>query len=252
MPSIHLREAGGGHAIVIFHGVPTSPTHMEAFADALANTHRTFVVHAPGYGDSAALRPYSLAAVAELVESSLSAHGVREAALIGFSAGAYTAFLIAFRRKLKATHIMTLGGVAGFLPDAKAGLVPFVHLLRSGQRVPPGLMTKRVLSEPFSERNAGACADVERWIDACPPDVLADELQAAIDSEDLTPRMCELDVPIVVRVGELDVACPVAVSERVAVNSKHAKLEIVAGAGHALLHEDLAGSIASARRLLAS
>jgi len=108
-----------------------------------------------------------------------------------------------------------------------------------------------MLSPNFAARHPQARARVNDWLDATTSDVLSDELAAAALSEDLTPRLGELGaLPILARGGELDQAAPVAFSEAIAKSGKNATLEIVAGAGHALLVEDEEGSIDSVLRFL--
>lgn len=68
--------------------------------------------------------------------------------------------------------------------------------------------------------------------------------------EDLRPRLAELDVPILARVGTADLATPPALSEEIVEHAARGHLELVEGVGHALIHEDLEGTVASTRRAL--
>jgi pimeloyl-ACP methyl ester carboxylesterase len=69
-------------------------------------------------------------------------------------------------------------------------------------------------------------------------------------SADLHPAIAELDIPILLRAGALDMATPVANSTRIAAVAK-CEVDIVPAAGHALLCEDFEETTAAIERHLA-
>ena len=58
-------------------------------------------------------------------------------------------------------------------------------------------------------------------------------------------------MPVLARVGALDVAAGPAASEAIVAAARGGTLEVVPGAGHALMYEDLEGTTASVVRALA-
>ena len=62
---------------------------------------------------------------------------------------------------------------------------------------------------------------------------------------------CRSVASVLARVGELDQATPPPKSEAIVKACKNARLEVVPGAGHALVLEDLDGVVGAARRLFA-
>jgi 3-oxoadipate enol-lactonase len=91
---------------------------------------------------------------------------------------------------------------------------------------------------------------VKSWLKAAPREVIAAELETFAGLDHLGPRLAGIRAPTLFRVGELDAATPPAISEALAREIPSARVEIVAGAGHALLLEDSAATIESLRSFL--
>lgn len=237
-----VEERGHGPAVVLLHGAPSPSADFDRVAAALAHKHRVFTVDLPGYGKSARLTPYSLTAVAELLEAMLAQRDVNDAAFVGFSGGGYLALTIATRGVVKAKAIVTIGAFAGLTADERGALMSFVPLLRSLETVTdPGLrqvFTQRMLSEAFITANPDRARAVADWLNLVHPHVLADELEAAANGPDLHEAIGKLTVPITAIVGALDVATPKAQSEKLVAAAANGRLVVVADRGHALLVED--------------
>jgi pimeloyl-ACP methyl ester carboxylesterase len=93
---------------------------------------------------------------------------------------------------------------------------------------------------------------VEGWLDAAPSEVIAQDLEAFADAPDLVPSLSNLRIPVVARVGAADAATPVAKSEAIVRACPSASLQVVDGAGHALVYEDVEGTRAAIRAWLAA
>lgn len=107
------------------------------------------------------------------------------------------------------------------------------------------------LPPTFAEAHPDAAQEVAGWARAKDARLLADELEAFAGSPDLTPALSSLDIPILARVGELDVSTPIALSEVIVGAARRGRLEVVPRVGHALLLEDLTGTVKAVRRALA-
>jgi pimeloyl-ACP methyl ester carboxylesterase len=251
MQSLSLRRSGRGRPIVFLGGCPTTWDVLSPLAKALTTTHETIELALPGYGQSPALaEPYSLEAAHEAVEATLRGAGVTSCAIVGFSGGAYRALALACRGNVEVTQVLSLGGLASLEPAEKAGFHQFAAALRAGQDLRP-LAGPRFLSPAFATAHPEAVKAVEAWLEAAPKDVIAGELDAFADADDLGPRLSQLAIPVLARVGELDQATPPPKSEAIVKACKNARLEVVPGAGHALVLEDLDGVVGAARRLFA-
>lgn len=231
----------GERVVVVLHGSPGAAEDFAPLARSLARSRRVLALDMPGYGGRAALRPFSIDGALAAIEDELAALGASRSAIVGFSGGAYRALAIALRARIEVTSIVCLGGLAGFPREAKAPLLALAREIRGGA-FERSSFAARMLAP---SHDAADARRVESWLDACSPDVLADEIAAMADAEDLAPRLGELGhTPILARVGELDQAAPVVLSEAIVRGAKNARLEIVAGKGHALLVEDADATIA--------
>lgn len=252
MLSAHLECFGSGADVVLLHGTPVAPEHLHPLAHELGAECRVWVAHLPGYGRTPALPAgHSVADIQEAVERALVARGVSSAALVGQSAGAYHALGMALRGTVEARAVVALGGLAGFATAQQSGYRELAVALRGGLD-PAHILPEMLLPAAFAEAHPEAVEEVHRWGRAKAAPLLADELEALAGSPDLTPWLGELDIPIVARVGDQDVAVPPAYSEALARAARRGVLEIVPGAGHALLLQDLAGTVRSVRAALAA
>ncbi len=248
---LHVDIQGDlGSPVVLLHGMPTRPDHLAPLARELSGSHRTFVVHLPGYGKSPPLpAPYSMERCRELIEETLASHGVHEATLIGFSGGAWHAIGLALRGKLRVGRIVSLAGLAGLDPEHQAAFHGFAEALRAGQDLHP-VAPGQFLSADFAASHPAAVAGVTSWLDAIASADLAAELDAAADAADQRPRLGELAMPVLCRAGELDAAVPAEASRTIAEGVRHGTLQIVPGAGHALLYEDFDGTVRAVREFV--
>lgn len=249
---VHFDMFGRGPDVVLLHGSATPPGHLRPVAEAISASRRVWVAHLPGYGRSTPLpQGHAATDIADELERALLAHGVKQAAWVGASAGGYLALALALRNRVATSVVVTLGGYATLAPEHRAGLRELAAALRAGGIDLPSVLVQQLLSPARAEADPQAVSEVRQWASAKPPALLADELEALAACDDLTPGLAGLDATVVARVGTLDVACPPAYSEAIAQAARHGTLERVAGAGHALVLEDFDATVESVRRALA-
>jgi pimeloyl-ACP methyl ester carboxylesterase len=249
-----IHEKGTGSALVLLHGAPGTVESFAPVVERFSPRFRVLVPALPGYRPTPPLQPYSLAGVQHALEDALLERGVREAAVVAFSAGVYRALALALSGRVRVTRLVLLGGFAGLSPEDRAAYRGFSDWV-GGMADLTGAELREVacgrfLSPAYRAAHPEAEAEVRAWLEATAPAPFSDELRALAESEDLHPRLSEVQVPVVARVGTLDVAAPPAYSERLVAGVPHGRLERVEGAGHALLLEDREGTLASLARAL--
>jgi pimeloyl-ACP methyl ester carboxylesterase len=106
-------------------------------------------------------------------------------------------------------------------------------------------LPERALSAAHAAAHPEHVAAVLAWLDWPTPEALAAELEAAANAEPVYDRLGELRIPLLARVGTLDVSAPPEISRRIVENVKGARLELVEGKGHALLFEDTEATVES-------
>lgn len=247
---LFARRTGRGFPVVFLGGCPTPWDVLAPIAAAITTTHEAIEVALPGYGASRALpERYTLPGALEAIEETLLAGGVRECAVVGFSGGAYRALALACNGRIRVTGVLSLAGLANLSSEERDGFRGFAAAVRAGQDL-RALAAPRFLSAPFAAAHPEAVRSVEGWLEAAPREVIAAELDAFAEATDLTPSLGGLTIPVLARVGAADVAVPPPKSETIAGACPSGRFEIVPGAGHALVYEDLDGSVDALRRLL--
>ncbi len=250
MSEVRLESLGQGPHVLLLHGTPTSWDVLRPIA--AASDRFTFHLAAmAGYGGTApAAAPWSLDDQLAAIERALARDGVTELAVVGFSGGAYRALSLALRGNVKVRAVVTLAGLAALSAEEVAGFRGFAAALRQGADL-SGVATARFLSPAFAKTHPAACAEVESWLHAADAQSLALELDAFAEARSLVADLARLDVPVTARVGGADVAAPLAHSKEIVGACKHGALQVVDGAGHALLLEDRDATVAAVLAALA-
>ena len=253
--SLAFSSLGSGQLVVFVHGCPTFPDVLGPVATAVSRTHRAVRIALPGYGASPALAgAWTLADLQARIEETvagLTPEGPRApVALVGFSGGGYHALALAVRGNLAVTQVVCLAGLMAQTQAGRDGFRQFAAALRQGVDL-HGIAPDRFLSPAFRATHPDAVRAVTAWLDATPPANLANELEAFAAAPDLDAGVAALTVPILARVGALDVAAGPAASEAIVAAARAGTLEVVTGSGHALMYEDLEGTTASVVKALA-
>jgi pimeloyl-ACP methyl ester carboxylesterase len=245
---MEIYEAGSGPAVVLLHGTPSPVTYFAPVIEALAPTRRVLCPVLPGYAGSAPhAGGYGLWEIARLFADELASRGVHEAAVLGYSYGAYRAIAMALAGSLKVTRLHLLSGFAGFDEPACVERQQMAAALRARAFDLHPVFVQMVLPPAYAAANPAVAAEIAGWIELASPDVLADEVDAST-IDDLRPRLHELDIPVLARVGELDPSATPAMSRAMIERVRGGVLEIAPGGGHALLIEDRAETTASVVR----
>lgn len=246
--TLPIFDVGEGPAVLLLHGAPTTPEHMYPLGRSLSDAYRVLIPALPGYGGTPALRPYDLDRSHALVEQALLERGVQRLFIAGFSGGAYRAIALACRGQLRVDGLICLAGFGDFTGEESERLQKTAAALRTGIDFAP-LVTSVMLS-PAGQRDPQAVAEVHAWARAVASEPLAEELAALAAGPDLRAALAALGIPVLARVGQLDLSVPPIRSERILQAVPTARLEVVPGVGHALLAEDEAATILSVRAFL--
>lgn len=247
---MYVEERGRGPAVLLLHGSPSTREAFYPLAQALEGSCRVLIPDFPGYGQTPRLPlPASIAMGNELLEGELLRRGIKEVTVVGFSLGGYRALLLALSGRVKVTRLLLLAGLAGFDEAERAGFHGFAGAVAAGAELHQ-VWIDRALAPAFAASHPKARAAVSAWLDAPIREAFVEELEASAKMEDLTPRLSSLHVPVIARVGALDLATPRTKSQAIVDAIAGARLEIVPDCGHALIVEDPEGTAEATRRLL--
>lgn len=248
---MEILDTGSGPAVVLLHGAPSPASHFAPIIDELSRTHRVLCPILPGYGGtSPSPGGYGRPEIAQLVAEELAARGVTEAAVLGYSLGGYRGISLALESRLRVTRLYLLSAIAGFDREERAQREQLAIAVRDEAFDLRSAFVQLVLPPGYADAHPDAAADVAGWVDITSRAVLAAEVEATAREESLEPRLAELRIPVVARVGELDAGAPPRKSAAITEVVANAVLEVVPGCGHVLLLEDREATTASAVRFL--
>lgn len=242
---MHVFDQGEGETVVLLHGAnPVS--YFDELLEALLPRHRVVVPDLPGWGKSPALREgqgfdVTDAALCEALREA----GVRHTAILGYSLGGWRALDLALSGAFDVRCVYLLSTfTASPSRELRDRYRAYAELARSPADLRPAVRDL-YLPPDYAAAHPDIHEQVTDWVNACPRDVFARELEAVADIPDLKPRLPELAAPVVARVGELDIAAPAEWSREIVEAVPDGRLELVEGCGHALLYEDRDATIDS-------
>jgi pimeloyl-ACP methyl ester carboxylesterase len=243
---LRTTELGSGPPVLLLHGLPSPPAELVRLGATL-HGRSALVPSMPGYaGAPPAPGKQDIASVEGAILALLSARRVAEVDVVGASMGAYRAIRLALSGHVVVRSLTLLGGFAGLSAEERDAMRGLARALRDGVDL-TGVLAPRMLSKAAVADPACVSA-VDEWLSLAPPEVLIEELEDLADAVSLLERIGELDIPITLRTGAEDSAMPPGHAESIAARARRANLEIVPGAGHALLVEDFVETARSVGR----
>jgi 2-succinyl-6-hydroxy-2,4-cyclohexadiene-1-carboxylate synthase len=242
--TLHVERDGSGMPLLLLHGFTGSTATWDALRDALRDRFGLVAVDLPGHGRSSAPEDaarYRLTRTADDLARVLDALGVDRAAVLGYSMGGRTALQFALAHPDRVRALVLESASPGIADDEERelriasdaelaaaierdGVEAFVDRwerlpLWASQNTLPAGVRARLRSERLAQRATG----------------LANSLRGAGAGvmPAVTERLGEIAAPTLLVAGALDdryVALGRTMRERI----RHARLEIVPAAGHAV------------------
>lgn len=240
---VGVTMSGAGPDLVLVPGSPQPAEDLAPLARRLSSSFRVWLVSPPGWDGTRACAPYSLDAAADTIAASLQ--GLGSAVWVGCSFGFWRAVhLLGTHRVAPARALVGLAPVVGFDAAAREAFRGAAGAVAAGVDIGE-VLVQRFLSPAFAAAHPASVARVARFCHVAPAEVIAAELLAVAEAQDVGPLLATLTAPLYVRVGALDVAVPPEAARAVAAWAPRSVVDVVPGAGHLLGHEDLEGTAAA-------
>jgi pimeloyl-ACP methyl ester carboxylesterase len=227
---LYYEVTGEGEPVVLIHGFSLDSRLWDAQAAALASDFRVIRYDLRGHGRSAPIEaPYS---GYEDLRHLLDELSIERAALVGLSAGARIAVDFALAYPGRADRLLLAGpAISGHVPQERFDwMEPVIAAARAGdtRRAAEHWADTALMSVPDSASAAAVRTmildNAHLWgIPSNPEKTLA---PPAVD------RLAEIEVPVLVVVGEHDLASVQDAADRLAAEIPGARMEGVPGAGH--------------------
>ncbi len=233
-----VETSGAGPDVFLLHGCPQPAADMRPLAEELSASHRTHLVHLPGYGGSPALNsPYSLWEAERALVAAIHDRSQGPIGLLGFSVGAYRALSLALLGELDVAALVLVAPFAHLSPANEQAFLSFAHALREGVDVlAPAI--ERCFGAAYRTAEPTRCEQITRgMLAAAPPELLGAELEAYARAPDLRPRLGALTSAVTLICGTEDPVVPVWDVKALASALPGATLTWLEGAGHCVIEE---------------
>ncbi|NJD59667.1 MAG: alpha/beta hydrolase [Anaerolineales bacterium] len=249
---IHVKRAGQGELVfVLLHGFAASLYSWHAVTPALSQLGKVIAYDRPGFGLSShplvwkGQNPYSLDSQVALLHSLLDHFGIRQAILVGNSAGGTLAMQAALAYPERVSALVLVDPAIYHGMGTPAWLRPVLTTPQMRRMGP--LFTRQVLTRgrdllklawhdpdqitPEMEQFYQKPFRVENW------DKALWEFTLASQASNLSARLNEISMPVLVVTGDDDRIVPTADSVKLAKALPNGTLHVIGNTGH-VPHEE--------------
>jgi 3-oxoadipate enol-lactonase len=228
-------DQGTGLPLVLLHAFPLNRTMWAPQAAALASRFRIVTIDLRGHGESdAPLWHYTLDQAAEDVLALLDTLAIRRAVFVGLSMGGYILFAL-YRQHADRVQGLVLADTRAQAdtPEGREGRFQMAQTAyRKGPPAVADLMLPKLLSPATMRERPELVQHVRAMIEGNEVGGIAGDLMAMADRPDSVPLLGEIRCPVLVLVGESDLATPPSDAAFMAERIPGARLTILPGAAH--------------------
>jgi pimeloyl-ACP methyl ester carboxylesterase len=257
--SVHYRDEGQGHPIVLLHGSSSSLHTWEGWVEALKTHRRVVRLDMPGFGltGPAPDRDYRVERLARVVSQLLDKLGIEQADIAGNSLGGRVAVVFAtkYPRRARRLILIDVAGMSGQKPAAlfRAAKSPLGRFLI--RYTAPRFLVRRQLAQVYADDRRINDALIDRYQAIT---LRAGNRQALLDrvngpqSPPLDALLKQLRLPVLLQWGALDEWIPVELGQRMHSAIKGSELIVYPKLGHVPMEEQPALTVRDADAFLES
>ena len=239
---------GDGPNLSLVHGWGLGSGALGNLAMAMGEHFTVNRVDLPGYGDSAAIEPLTIEAVADALAATLPPRAM----LCGWSLGAMVCLACAARYPRLVARLVLVGATASFVRrDGWAEALPReqVESFHSDLHEDSAQLLQRFAS--LIHLGANQPREAQRFLATDAPTANQSALAASLDlltASDLRPMLKDVQQPVLLIHGAADPLMPLAAAERLLMTLPNARLEVYGGGAHAPFASDPERFVDSVRR----
>jgi 3-oxoadipate enol-lactonase len=229
--TVNAAEAGDGPALFLFHSLLSDRASFDAVVPGLSKSFRVIVPELPGFGRSQPVRG-GLAAVADRMAEAVRDAAGDEVFVLGNGYGGFVALQMAIRHPGIATRLVLADSGAAFSEEGRQAFRNMAAASKAkGLSAITDVAMRRLFAPEFQAQHPDLMADRREAFLGTDPDVFRDAC-AALAALDLRPALGEVEIPVLVLVGEHDEATPPPMSHELAALLPDAQLKIIPGCAH--------------------
>jgi 3-oxoadipate enol-lactonase len=230
--AVNALQVGDGPPLVLFHSLLSDRASFDRIVPELARSFRVIVPELPGFGRSHAVAG-GLAAIADRM-----ATAVREAAagedtiVLGNGYGAFVALQMVVRHPDIATRLVLADGGAAFSePGRQAFRNMEAASAAKGLEAITDVAMRRLFAPEFQQGNPDLMADRRAAFLRTNPEVFRAAC-TALAALDLRSELSNVQIPVLVLVGEQDEATPPPMARELSAGLPNARLIVLNGCAH--------------------
>jgi len=231
--NINYTVSGRGPWLTLSHSLACRLEMWDEEVRRLADRFTVLAFDSRGHGRSSApAMPYTLDMIADDIVGLLDHVGAKQTHWVGLSMGGIFGLTTALRYPGRFSSMVLADTGSKLSEESVQAFKDRVATVRAGRMeaiVQPTL--RRWFTDAVRERRTELMARVAEWIRNTPLEGYAG-VSAAIPTIDVTHRLHEIDIPVLVIVGADDKAMPLTLSQTLVKNLPNAELVVIPEAGH--------------------
>ena len=230
--TVNAAQSGEGRPLFLFHSLLSDRASFDAIVPKLSQSFRVLVPELPGFGGSKAVGG-DLAEVADrLAEAVRDGADGDEAIVLGNGYGGFVALQMVIRHPGIAGRLILADCGAAF---SEEGRQAFRNMAAAAQAKGLAAITevamRRLFAPEFQARNPELMEGRRAAFLRTDPQVFRAACMALAEL-DLRPQLAQVNIPVLVLVGEHDEATPPPMSRELAAQLPDARLTVIPGCAH--------------------
>jgi 3-oxoadipate enol-lactonase len=232
---LKYEESGKGFPLILLHGFPHNRSLWADQLFGLCDRCRVIAPDLRGFGESPAREPWSMETYADDVAELMEKLELEKAIIGGLSMGGYVAFEF-LRRHRDRVHSLILAdtkpGADNDETKAKRRALQEVARTKGAVAVADAQITGMV-GPKTRDTHPEIAQRVHAMMASAPVEGIVGALEAMMNRHDSTPVLADIDLPVLIVVGEDDALTPAKESRAMHSAIPGSVLEIIPQAGHA-------------------
>lgn len=251
---LKYEEAGRGFPLILLHGFPHNRSLWADELFGLSDRCRVIAPDLRGFGESPSGPPWSMESFADDVAELMERLDIEKAVIGGLSMGGYVAFDF-LRRYGDRVHSLVLAdtrsGADSEETRTKRRDLQTIASTAGPVAVADAQMTG-MIGATTRETRPDIVQRVHAMLSAAPVEGIVGALEAMISRRDSTPLLPQIEVPVLIIVGEEDALTPVKESRAMHAAIPGSTLAVIPKAGHVSNIENPPAFNSAMRNFLAS